>query len=113
MLVATFFLVLYFFCDKRVIFVATKILLVAAPAMIHLQAALKTVNDTKTFLYGDCSDPGCNCSLQVTDCLGDVFLYSVLQITPKVNIWGLNRVSVWRPLSVTPTDESILESLPV
>ena len=64
-------------------------MLVAAPAMIHLQAALKTVNDTKTFVYEDCSDPGCSCCLQVSDCLGAVFVHSVLQRTPKVNICGV------------------------
>ena len=40
-------------------------------------------------LYGDCPDPGCNSCLQVTDCLGLVFVYSVLQIIRR-----LNRVSV-------------------
>ena len=64
---------------------------------------------------------GCECCLQVTDCLGVVFVHSVIQITPKVNILGGGGGGgggggigcVWRPLNVTlPTDESILESLP-
>ena len=53
------------------------------------QTARENVNDTNTFLYGDCHNPGCNCCLQVTDCLGLVFVYSVLQIIRR-----LNRVSV-------------------
>ena len=32
--------------------------------------------------------PVCNCCLEVTDCLGVVFIHSVLQIAPKVKIWG-------------------------
>ena len=40
----------------------------------HLQAAHETVNDTSTFLYGDCPDPGCNCCLQVTDCFRTIGL---------------------------------------
>ena len=55
----------------------------------HLQAAREIVHDTSRFLYGDCPGPGCNCCLQVTDCLGVVFVHSVLQITPKVKIWGV------------------------
>ena len=54
----------------------------------HLQATREIVNDTNTFLYGDCSDPGCNCCLQVTDCLRIVSVHSVLQIIPKVKFWG-------------------------
>ena len=55
----------------------------------HLQVVREIVNDTNTFLYGDCPDLGCDCCLQVTDCLGVVFVHSVLQITPKVKIWGV------------------------
>ena len=72
-------------------------------------------------LYGDCPDPGCNSCLQVTDCLGAVFVHSVLQIIPEANIClgggggGINRVSV-APTQSVPLllyhDESILESLP-
>ena len=52
--------------------------------------AREIVNDKNTFLHGDCPDPGCNCCLQGTACLGAVFLHSVLQITQKVKIrgWG-------------------------
>ena len=57
----------------------------------HLQAAREIVNDTNTFLYVVCPDPGCNCYLQVTDCLGVVFVLSVLQITLKVKIGGGGR----------------------
>ena len=57
---------------------------------LTLQAACEIAKDRKVFLHGDCSDPYCNCCLQVTDYLGVVFVYSV----PKVNIWGVNRVRV-------------------
>ena len=46
------------------------------------------INDTNTFLYGDCPDHDCNCCFQVTVSLGLVFVHSVLHLTPKVNIWG-------------------------
>ena len=52
----------------------------------HLQAAREIISDTNTFLYRDRPDPGCYCCLQVTDCLGVVFVHSVLQITPKLKI---------------------------
>ena len=61
---------------------------------------------------------------QVTNCLGVVFVHSDIQITPKVKLdggwgggggggggwWGAK--PLYRPLTVTPADESILESLP-
>ena len=55
----------------------------------HLQAARETANNTNTFLCVDCPDSGCNCCFQVSDCLGVAFVHSVLQIAPKVNIWGI------------------------
>ena len=56
----------------------------------HLQTVREIVNGTNTFLYGDCPDPGCNYCLQVTDCLGVVFVHSVLQINPKVKTCGVS-----------------------
>ena len=54
------------------------------------------VNDTNERIpLADYPDlDGICCLLQVTDCLCAVFVHSVLQITPKVNQGGLNRVSV-------------------
>ena len=54
----------------------------------HFPGAHKIVNDTNTFFCGDCPDHGCNCCVQVNDCLGVVFIHSVLEITPKVQICG-------------------------
>ena len=53
----------------------------------EVQAGREIVNDTNAFLYTDCRDPGCNCCLQVTDCLGFAFVHPILQITPKVKIY--------------------------
>ena len=52
------------------------------------QVVCETDSDTNTFLYGDCSDPGCNSCLQVTNCLGVAFTHWVLQITPQVKFRG-------------------------
>ena len=82
----------------------------------HLQAAREIVIDTNTFLYGDCPDAGCNCCLHATDYLGVVFAHSVLRITPTVKKSGRFKSGECgaHSGSVTPpTDESILESLPV
>ena len=51
----------------------------------HLQAACEIVHDTHIPLWGL---HVCNCVFQVTDYLGVVFVHSVLQIAPKVKIWG-------------------------
>ena len=73
-----------FVCFLQNVFQTTPLVLQA-----YLQEAREIVNDTKTFLCGDCPDPGCNCCFEVTDCLGVVFVHSVLQTTPKVKFCGV------------------------
>jgi len=50
-----------FVCFLQNVFQTTPLVLQA-----YLQEAREIVNDTKTFLYGDCPDPGCNCCFQLT-----------------------------------------------
>ena len=65
---------------------------------------------TQTHSSRDRPDPGCNCCLQVTDCVGVVFVHSVLQITPKVK--NMDKSGTHSMSLTPPTDKSILESLP-
>ena len=76
-------------------------------------ATCKVFDDSDALFPWTGSDGGCNRCLQVRNCLWIVSIDIVLQIAPKVEIWGFTEAwRVWSPPWVTPpTDEAIREML--
>jgi len=72
---------------------------------------VKFFDDPPAYLSWDRSYCCCDCCLQVRDNLGVVAIHPVLEVSTQIKIWGVQVWWMWRPLRITPADQSVREML--